>query len=66
MIDRGDGEMDSLKSGWLSLELESVEADVAEWSEGIRDSFNSLRTNFALDSELSLPVESAADLIGNT
>ena len=33
--------MDDLEPGWLSVELSSVEDEIAEWGGGLRDSLQS-------------------------
>lgn len=33
--------MGELQSGWLAIELATIEADIEAWSDGLRDSFNS-------------------------
>jgi hypothetical protein len=34
--------MASLDSDWLSVELDSINEEIAQWNDGIKESFNSL------------------------
>jgi len=34
--------MDQLEEGWLVVELEMIDRDVEGWSEGLKESFDSL------------------------
>lgn len=35
--------VDDLEPGWLAREMETIEAEIAAWSPGIRESFETLK-----------------------
>jgi hypothetical protein len=41
--------MGSLREGWLSVELNEIKNDVKEWSQGIRESYESHFTQSTAD-----------------
>lgn len=52
--------MDSLDANWLSVELDTVDREVEGWSDGLKESFDSLFTSvLAAAAEDTKAVQSA-------